>query len=67
MIVTRPDQGMEQNGAQDLSFSKCSVKPVVWKTRCNYGQFYPVSSEDFCAQKLTLKFMHIYADDQGTF
>jgi len=37
-------------------------------TRCNSGQFYPVLSEDFCAQHiLSLTFMHIHMDDQETF
>jgi len=52
VIVSRPGEGVEQAGPLDLAFSNGSGKPVVWKTRCNSGQFYPVLSEDFCAQKI---------------
>jgi len=43
---------VEQEGALDLAFSNGSGKPVVWKTRCNSGQFYPVLSEDVRAEKI---------------
>jgi len=55
MIANRPDQGMEQEGTLDSASSKGSNKPVVKKTRCNSGQFYPVLSEDFNAQKFVIK------------
>ena len=67
VIVTRPDQGSGTSGCAGFSSSKGSDKPVVQKTRCNSGQFYPVLSEDFCVQKImSLKFMHIYTQDQAT-
>jgi len=59
MIVTRPDQGVEQAGALDSASSKGSDKPVVQKTRCNSGQFYPVLSDDFDTQKFVIK-IHTY-------
>ena len=59
MIVTRPDLGVEQEGALDSASSKGSDKPVVEKTRWNSGQFYPVLSKDFYAQKFVIK-IHTY-------
>jgi len=52
VIVTKPYKGVEQAGALDSTSSKGSDKPVVYITRYNSGQFYPVLSEDFCAQKI---------------
>jgi len=41
---------------------------MLKKTKCNYGYYYAVLSEDFCVQKIpSLKFMQIFADDQITF
>ena len=41
---------------------------MLYKTRYNSGLFYTVLSEDFCAHKImSVKFLQIFADDQGTF
>jgi len=60
MIVTRPNQGVEQVAALDTASSKGSDKPEVLKTRGNSGQFYPVLPEKVCAQKVMYFKIHAY-------
>jgi len=48
--------------------SKGSNKPVPQKTGATLANFYAVLSNDYCDRKtLSLEFMQIFADDQGTF
>ena len=68
VILTRPDEGGEQAGTLHSGCLKGSDTPVLCKTRINSGQFHAVLSENFSAHKiLSLKFMEIFTDDQGTF
>jgi len=49
IVTTRPDKRGQQAGTLHSGSSKGSNKPVLQKTRSNYGKFYAVLSKDLCA------------------